>query len=123
MELPDSKSVARPERDAICDKPPSRRYTQGLFFLIALVMVVPILLYAGRNWITATTGIGALLLAVAPCLIMCAIGLCASRAAKRNDSTSASKGSRESDGIPDTTAVQDKHQASSGRSSTVGKLE
>ena len=113
MEVSDSKSVARTQQDVSCDKTPSRRYTQGLFFLIALVMVVPILLYAGRNWITATTGIGALLLAVAPCLIMCAIGLCASRAAKRNDNTSAGKGSRESNGIPDTTATQDKHQTSS----------
>ena len=44
----------------------------------AAVLAVPVVLYAGWDWLAAS-GMGAILLAIAPCAAMCALGLCASR--------------------------------------------
>jgi len=43
------------------------------------LLAVSLALYAGWAWLTAA-GIAGVLIALAPCLVMCAIGLCASRA-------------------------------------------
>ena len=43
------------------------------------LLAVSLALYAGWGWLTAA-GIAGVLISLAPCLVMCAIGLCASRA-------------------------------------------
>jgi hypothetical protein len=51
----------------------------------ALIAVAPAL-YFGWGWLAAS-GAGAILLGVAPCLIMCALGLCMGRGKKSETST------------------------------------
>lgn len=44
---------------------------------------IPLALYGGWDWLVAT-GFATVLLAVAPCLAMCALGLCMARGGKSN---------------------------------------
>jgi hypothetical protein len=44
-------------------------------WLIAGALAVPLALYAGWDWLAAT-GLATILVAAAPCLVMCALGLC-----------------------------------------------
>ena len=76
MEATEAKPVKSTgaEADACCagvQKPNRSRYMLIGGALLALTLA----LYAGWGWLTAT-GAAGVLLALAPCLAMCALGLC-----------------------------------------------
>ena len=54
------------------------RRTGRWWWIGALVLASAAALYAGWGWLAAT-GISAVLIALAPCLAMCALGLCMGR--------------------------------------------
>lgn len=45
------------------------------------VLAVPVALYAGWDWLVAA-GLATTIIALAPCLLMCALGLCMGRGKK-----------------------------------------
>ena len=56
------------------------RPTRARAWLIGgALLALCLALYAGWGWLTAA-GIASVLISLAPCLVMCAIGLCAARA-------------------------------------------
>ena len=60
---------------AASSRPPRAR----AWLIGGALLAVSLALYAGWGWLTAA-GIAGVLISLAPCLVMCAIGLCASRA-------------------------------------------
>lgn len=62
--------------ESCCAVPPRRLRTWP--WLLAGGVLVPLALYAGWDWLAAT-GIATLLVVVAPCLLMCALGVCMQR--------------------------------------------
>lgn len=62
------------EQSSCCTAPAGRSgFQRG--WMIAGALAVPLALYAGWDWLAAT-GLAAILVAAAPCLAMCALGLC-----------------------------------------------
>jgi len=57
-----------------CAAQPGRRRTRT-WLIGGALLGVPLLLWGGWDWLAAT-GLAAVLIAVAPCLAMCALGLC-----------------------------------------------
>lgn len=64
-----------PVEEGSCCAVPSgqRRYRPWL--IGGALVLVPLLLWGGWDWLAAT-GLATVLIAVAPCLAMCALGLC-----------------------------------------------
>ena len=58
-----------------CCAEPARSVGGRRAWLIAGALVVPLALYAGWDWLAAT-GFATIVVAAAPCLLMCALGLC-----------------------------------------------
>jgi hypothetical protein len=48
------------------------------------VLALPLALYAGWDWVVAT-GLATVLVAVGPCLAMCALGLCMGRGKSKSE--------------------------------------
>lgn len=55
-----------------------RHYVAGRWALIALALAAAIGLYSSWGWLAAV-GVAPILVAIAPCATMCALGLCASK--------------------------------------------
>lgn len=72
---------------------PPRAASRGrTVWLIGIgALAVAVALYAGWGWLAAT-GVAAVLLSLAPCLVMCGLGLCAMR---RKSGTSQDASGRE----------------------------
>ena len=62
--------------ESCCAVPPRRLWTRS--WLLAGGVLVAFALYAGWEWLAAT-GIATLLVVLAPCLLMCALGVCMQR--------------------------------------------
>ena len=62
-------------------QPGQSRYRTWLIGAAALG--VPLALFGGWDWLVAT-GLATMLVALAPCLVMCALGLCMARGGKTN---------------------------------------
>ena len=77
MEAVEAKTQSRPpeaEQAACCaasSSPGSRRWS----WIGGAALVIGLALYAGWDWLAAT-GVAAVLVALGPCLAMCALGLC-----------------------------------------------
>lgn len=67
--------------EASCCAVQSGKTNHRPWLIGAAVLGIPLALYGGWDWLVAT-GLAAILIAVAPCLVMCALGLCMSRAGK-----------------------------------------
>lgn len=52
------------------------------------VLAVPLLLYGGWDWLAAT-GLSTVLIVMAPCLVMCALGLCMGRGKSKGEMSAA----------------------------------
>lgn len=63
--------------------PAAPRASIGRSTALLLAGLTLLALYSGWDWLVAT-GVATLLIAVAPCLVMCGLGLCMHRFAGRN---------------------------------------
>lgn len=77
----DSPTVAKEDS---CCAVPSGRAGRGRPWLIGSAVIVPIALYGGWDWLAAT-GLATILIAVLPCLAMCALGLCMGRGKSKGE--------------------------------------
>lgn len=69
-----------PQQEACCaTQTKRRRWTPWL--IGGAVLAVPLVFYAGWDWLVAA-GLATTVLALAPCLAMCALGLCMGRGKK-----------------------------------------
>jgi hypothetical protein len=50
------------------------------------VLAVPLLLYGGWDWLVAA-GLSTFIIATAPCLVMCALGLCMGRGKSKSETS------------------------------------
>jgi Flp pilus assembly protein TadB len=60
-------------------------------WLIGSAVFVALVAYAGWDWLVAT-GVATVLVAVGPCLLMCALGLCMRHGKSKGDTTPAEVG-------------------------------
>lgn len=74
MEATEAKTVAQPEAASRCAVQPVRRRYRPWLIGGALIAVA-LALYLGWDWLAAA-GVASFLVAAAPCLAMCALGLC-----------------------------------------------
>lgn len=73
--LPAQQVPAVSTSEGSCCAEPARSVGSRRAWVIAGALVVPLALYAGWDWLAAT-GFATILVAAAPCLLMCALGLC-----------------------------------------------
>ena len=73
--LPAQQAPAVSTSEGSCCAEPARSVGGRRAWVIAGALVVPLALYAGWDWLAAT-GFATILVAAAPCLLMCALGLC-----------------------------------------------
>jgi hypothetical protein len=73
--------MERTGKDAACCAAPAQRGRFTAWLLGGAVLVVALALYAGWDWLVAA-GLATTLVALAPCLLMCALGLCMGRGKK-----------------------------------------
>ena len=62
-------------QESSCCTARTGRFRGRRAWLIAGALTVPLALYAGWDWLAAT-GLATILVAAAPCLVMCALGVC-----------------------------------------------
>jgi hypothetical protein len=67
-----------------CRAVPAGRKGRWRAWLIGGAVVVPIALYGGWDWLAAT-GLATILIAVLPCVAMCALGLCMGRGKSKGE--------------------------------------
>lgn len=72
-------------KEESCCAAPAGRTSRWRPWLIGGAVVVPIALYGGWDWLVAA-GLSTFIIAMAPCLVMCALGLC--MRSKSNDESS-----------------------------------
>lgn len=78
---------APPAEEGSCCAVPSGEARARPWWLIGgAVLAVPLVLYAGWDWLAAT-GLATILVAVAPCLVMCALGLCMGRGKSKSETS------------------------------------
>ena len=84
VELPAAPAAEKTEdspsatKEDSCCAVPAGRKGRWRAWLIGGAVVVPIALYGGWDWLAAT-GLATILIAVLPCVAMCALGLCMGR--------------------------------------------
>lgn len=78
---PDSKDAAS------CCGAQSGRSPYRTWLIGAAALGIPLALFGGWDWLVAT-GLATMLVALAPCLVMCALGLCMARGGKTNSQPS-----------------------------------
>lgn len=71
--------------EASCCAAPSGKVGSRSWLIGAAVLGIPLALYGGWDWLAAT-GLATILIGVAPCLAMCALGLCMGRGKKAGPS-------------------------------------
>ena len=67
-----------------CCAAPAGRSGRWRPWLIGGALLVPIALYGGWDWLAAT-GLATILIAVLPCVAMCALGLCMGRGKSKGE--------------------------------------
>jgi len=72
--------------ETACCAPSPRKSFFRRPWAIGGLLLAPIALYAGWDWLAAT-GLAAVLIGVAPCLAMCALGLCMRRGKAKDEMT------------------------------------
>ena len=77
---PEAGQAAPPAAEqAACCAMPAKQARARPWLIGGALIVLSLALYAGWDWLAAA-GIASVLVAAAPCLVMCALGLCAARA-------------------------------------------
>jgi hypothetical protein len=69
------------ERSAPCCAAPAKRGRFTAWLIGGAVLALALALYAGWDWLVAA-GLATTVVALAPCLLMCALGLCIGRGKK-----------------------------------------
>lgn len=72
--------------EASCCAAPAKQASLRPWLLGGAVLAVPLLLYGGWDWLAAA-GLSTLIIAVAPCLVMCALGLCMGRGKSKSETS------------------------------------
>jgi hypothetical protein len=90
VELPAAPAAEKTEdspsatKEDSCCAVPAGRKGRWRAWLIGGAAVVPIALYGGWDWLAAT-GLATILIAVLPCVAMCALGLCMGRGKSKGE--------------------------------------
>lgn len=71
-------------QQASCCAAPAKQASLRPWLIGGAVLAVPLLLYGGWDWLVAT-GLATVLVAVGPCLAMCALGLCMGRGKSKSE--------------------------------------
>jgi hypothetical protein len=69
-----------------CCAVPAKQTSLRPWLIGGALLAVPLLLYAGWDWLAAT-GLATVLIAVGPCLAMCALGLCMGRGKSKSETS------------------------------------
>jgi hypothetical protein len=70
-------------QEASCCAVPAKQASLRPWLIGGAVLAVPLLLYGGWDWLVAA-GLSTFIIAMAPCLVMCALGLCMARGKSKN---------------------------------------
>lgn len=82
METTEVKTPALPNaQEAACCATPAKRSRARQWLVGAGMLAAGAALYGGWDWLVAS-GVGVVVLGLAPCLAMCALGLCMGRGKK-----------------------------------------
>lgn len=73
-------------QEASCCAVPAKQTNLRPWLIGGALLAVPLLLYAGWDWLAAT-GLATVLVAVGPCLAMCALGLCMGRGKSKSEAS------------------------------------
>lgn len=77
----ETQAQAAATEEASCCAAPAGKTSYRGWLIGAAALGVPLALYGGWDWLAAT-GAATILIGVAPCLLMCAFGLCVGRGKK-----------------------------------------
>lgn len=87
MQATEVKPQAAAE-EASCCAVQSRQANVRPWLIGGAVLAVPLLFYGGWDWLAAT-GLSTVLIVMAPCLVMCALGLCMGRGKSKGEMSAA----------------------------------
>jgi len=73
-------------QESSCCAVPAKQASLRPWLIGGAVLAVPLLLYGGWDWLVAT-GLTTVLVAVGPCLAMCALGLCMGRGKSKSETS------------------------------------
>lgn len=69
-----------------CCAVPAKQASLRPWLIGGALLAVPLLLYGGWDWLAAA-GLSTFIVAVAPCLVMCALGLCMGRGKSKSETS------------------------------------
>jgi hypothetical protein len=73
-------------QEASCCAVPAKQASLRPWLIGGAVLAVPLLLYGGWDWLVAA-GLSTFIIAMAPCLAMCALGLCMGRGKSKSETS------------------------------------
>lgn len=74
------------EQAACCAAQSAPARSRRWWLIGGAVLAVPLLLYGGWDWLVAA-GLSTFIIAMAPCLVMCALGLCIGRGKSKSETS------------------------------------
>ena len=83
---PAEKRAPAATQEGSCCAAPAKQASLRPWLIGGAVLAVPLLLYGGWDWLVAA-GLSTLIIAAAPCLVMCALGLCMGRGKSKSETS------------------------------------
>jgi hypothetical protein len=74
----EERAPAAATQESSCCAVPAKQASLRPWLIGGTVLGVPLLLYGGWDWLVAA-GLSTFIIAMAPCLVMCALGICMAR--------------------------------------------
>jgi hypothetical protein len=82
----EERAPAAATQEGSCCAVPAKQASLRPWLIGGAVLAVPLLLYGGWDWLVAA-GLSTFIIAAAPCLVMCALGLCMGRGKSKSETS------------------------------------